>query len=70
MIGESPRRSDSSHTPNVPTNCSTVLLAGSRTIMGHTLFLTGEFVEAKAHFDKGSRFTMLSNTVHWRRAFG
>ena len=27
-------------------------LIGHR-IMGHTLFLTGEFVEAKAHFDKG-----------------
>ena len=27
-------------------------LIGHR-IMGHTLFLTGEFVDAKAHFDKG-----------------
>jgi hypothetical protein len=31
MIGENPRRSDRSHTPNVLTNCRTVLLAGSRT---------------------------------------
>ena len=41
-------------------------------MMGHTLFHTGEFVEAKAHFDKGT--TALYNAARapfrWRRAFG
>ena len=42
------------------------LMVGHR-LMGDSLVLTGDIAEGRAHYDQGSRFTILPNIVRWRR---